>query len=54
MGAAFTGLNSSTRFTTDLLAEGWCVDDDEDDGDDDDDDGGGDHNIMDVVEDDDG
>ena len=41
--AAFTGLNSSTRFTTDLLAEG-CVDDDDDDD--------GDHIIMDVVEDD--
>jgi len=43
--AAFTGLNSSTRFTTDLLAEGWCVDDD--------DDVDGDH-INVVVEDDDG
>jgi hypothetical protein len=42
--AAFTGLNSSTRFTTDLLAEG-CVDDDDDDDD-------GDHIIMDVVKDD--
>jgi hypothetical protein len=41
--AAFTGLNSSTRFTTDLLAEG-CVDDDDDDE--------GDHIIMDVVKDD--